>query len=510
MFETENVSQSSLFSLCKFHTPFYHQTITGLTLSGEMDEKCCKGVMILIYGYELVSHVPGIPAWLDRACDVKAAGLIIRPGSEENMITDYLIHECKKRNLILGELFPPATFRELICSFYSHMASPCSGEICSYEDVYLRLQSSISSCCPDQLLKELHYWTGCQAALVAGQDTYVYPRAPMLDPELFHPVCWRKEASLSPYASIRYYTASQPPVHILQTDLLRNNLPTGMLFLIKKEEDFKKNDQWLLNHAALLCAGLSHLNRRSGQMDDLFASIRSDTPLDETSMALLPQEGHALWFSEFHISGATPDLTGTEEYLSYLIHYHFPRELCYSFRGHELLVFISTMDVENFARKLSSLLNRARRQYHVGISRKYSRSQISIAFSEAGHAAKMAGLLDYGQEPCFFHELGIYRLFSYPENSWAVDQMLGEMNSLLDDMDLEKKNILTLTVRTFIKNNFNYQKTADDLYTHVNTIRYRIRQLEELWNADLSSTEGRLLFNVLAKLLPLWMQGPPD
>ena len=64
----------------------------------------------------------------------------------------------------------------------------------------------------------------------------------------------------------------------------------------------------------------------------------------------------------------------------------------------------------------------------------------------------------------------------------------------------------SMAVRTFVKNNFSYQKTADELFTHVNTVRYRIHQLEELWNVDLSSTEGRLLFSVLSKLLPLWMQ----
>ena len=80
------------------------------------------------------------------------------------------------------------------------------------------------------------------------------------------------------------------------------------------------------------------------------------------------------------------------------------------------------------------------------------------------------------------------------------------MDVLLNVLDNEKKDILTLTVRTFVKNNFSYQKTADELFTHVNTVRYRIHQLEELWNVDLSSTEGRLLFSVLSKLLPLWMQ----
>ena len=40
------------------------------------------------------------------------------------------------------------------------------------------------------------------------------------------------------------------------------------------------------------------------------------------------------------------------------------------------------------------------------------------------------------------------------------------------------------------------------MYTHVNTVRYRIKLIEDLWDADLSSDEGRLLFSVLAKLLP--------
>ena len=57
-------------------------------------------------------------------------------------------------------------------------------------------------------------------------------------------------------------------------------------------------------------------------------------------------------------------------------------------------------------------------------------------------------------------KLGIYRLFTYPENPWAVNQMLGEMDVMLNDLDNEKKDVLTLTVRTFVKNNFSYQKAA--------------------------------------------------
>ena len=98
--------------------------------------------------------------------------------------------------------------------------------------------------------------------------------------------------------------------------------------------------------------------------------------------------------------------------------------------------------------------------------------------------------LEYGERICYYHDLGIYRLLNYPENSWPINQMLGEMDELLNQMDEEKRDVLAMTIRTFVKCRFHYQKTADKLYTHVNTIRYRIKLIEDLWDVDLSSDRG--------------------
>lgn len=506
MFEMEKWSHTRLFSSYKFHTPFYGRTVTRLALFKESEGSDNNETLILTYGEELASSPRGIPSLLDHLRDSEAAGLVIACESMDSSAMDYLARECGERRLILVEMASPSSFRDLICGFYNHMPSAATGEICSYEEVFLRFQSAFFSHGLDQLLRELHDWTGCQTALVVGQDTYVHPRTPILDPALFYPVYWQKDSSLCPFVYSRRYTATQPPTYILQADLYKNSLPFGMLFLIGNGEKFKKTDSFLLNYASVLCTGLSDLNLRSRQTEALFAKIRRKNTLTEQELSLLPSNGYALSLQEFHDSLPKENITGTEDYLSYLIHYHFPRNLCYSFSENELLIYVSSEDVENFSRKLVSLLNTTGRQYHVGISRRYDCSKVVTAFSEATHAAKMASLLDYGQTPCFFYQLGIYRLFTYPENPWAVNQMLGEMDLMLNDMDNEKKDILTLTVRTFVKNNFNYQKTSDELFTHVNTVRYRIRQLEELWNVDLASPEGRLLFSVLSKLLPLWMQ----
>ena len=44
------------------------------------------------------------------------------------------------------------------------------------------------------------------------------------------------------------------------------------------------------------------------------------------------------------------------------------------------------------------------------------------------------------------------------------------------------------------------------MYAHVNTIRYRISLLENLWSCDLQREEDRLLFEVVSRLLPLWVK----
>ena len=59
------------------------------------------------------------------------------------------------------------------------------------------------------------------------------------------------------------------------------------------------------------------------------------------------------------------------------------------------------------------------------MSRYYTIFQAVTAFFEAESAAHIAGLLEYGERICYYHDLGIYRLLNYPENSWPINQMLG-------------------------------------------------------------------------------------
>lgn len=72
-----------------------------------------------------------------------------------------------------------------------------------------------------------------------------------------------------------------------------------------------------------------------------------------------------------------------------------------------------------------------------------------------------------------------------------VNQILEQMTDKLMEYPKEKRDALSDTMCCFVQNHFNYQKTADAMYAHVNTIRYRISLMENLWGCDLQREEDR-------------------
>lgn len=387
------------------------------------------------------------------------------------------------------------------------MTSRTDGSSAYLEEVLQSFQSHFYNTGVSRLLEELSFWTGCQTMLVIGQDTFVYPKTPILEEDMFYPAFWHKEAPVSPLLYISRFTSTQSDLKLLRSELYKNKLPYGFLCLIEQGRNFDYTDCLLLNHASILCTGLDDLHQRSRQIDvSIDIMLKGQLP-DNACLSLFPDSGYAFILLDHDSAAGKSEAVDQQGYLSYLLHHYFPQNLCYSIAPDGTIrLFVSCDDPEQLGQRLVSVLGRSRRRYATGISGRYPVTQAVTAFSEASHAARIGGLLDYGDRLCFFHDLGIYRLFNYPENAWPINQMLGDMDDLLNEMDEEKRLTLALTIRTFVKCRFHYQKTADKLFTHVNTIRYRIKLIEDLWDVDLSSDEDRLLFSVLVKLLPLWMK----
>ena len=518
-FELEMLAECPDFELCRFYSPVEGKRISGLVLACSFTPDRWKpGDLLLICGPILPRDEEALESCVRETALRGAAGFLLDPflSEEEWFLT--LQNACLRQKLVLGTA-PSDAWTAMIQAFNRLAASRTDGTLKPWDRVLEDLQHRFYTGGMEALLDGLTYWTGYQAALMAGQDTFVCSSMPVLDEAVFCPAYWHREPLKPAFSYVSLYTSSHSRQKLLKAQLYRNRLPFGELCLIaQKNRDsheagscFDWTDFLLLNHAAILSGGMDDCRQRSRRIDraiDRFCKGDGPNP-DESE--LFPPSGYALVLLEQEVMAKTSSqkepTDGKQDYLSYLLRHSFPRDFCFSFaRDGCLRLFAAADDIDHLGRKILRVLDRAGRRFRAGISRRYPIAQAAAAFFEARNAAHIAQLLEYEERLCRYEDLGIYRLFDYPESSWPVNQMLGEMDVLLNQMDQEKRDTLAMTVRVFVNNRFSYQKTADKLYTHVNTVCYRIKLIEDLWGVNLSSDEGRLLFSVLAKLLPLWMK----
>src|SRR5688572_11618395 len=92
-----------------------------------------------------------------------------------------------------------------------------------------------------------------------------------------------------------------------------------------------------------------------------------------------------------------------------------------------------------------------------------------------------------------FEETGAYRLLlsSMTDNPSELRSFHDETVAPLLDYDEQYETELVRTLETFLEEDGNVAQTAQRLFTHRHTIRYRLERVKELTHLDVSSTEGR-------------------
>lgn len=80
----------------------------------------------------------------------------------------------------------------------------------------------------------------------------------------------------------------------------------------------------------------------------------------------------------------------------------------------------------------------------------------------------------------FYDELGLYKLFHSVAEQPLLQEYVHDLLGEIIELDEQKDAKLLETIHYFIKNNGNLQKTADEMFIHYNTLRYRINKLKKL------------------------------
>jgi sugar diacid utilization regulator len=98
-----------------------------------------------------------------------------------------------------------------------------------------------------------------------------------------------------------------------------------------------------------------------------------------------------------------------------------------------------------------------------------------------------------GRESIAFEETGAYRLLlpAMSEDPAELERFYEETVAPLVAYDDQYETDLLATVETFLDNDGNVTPTAESLFTHRHTVRYRLERVKELSGHDIFSTEGR-------------------
>ena len=132
--------------------------------------------------------------------------------------------------------------------------------------------------------------------------------------------------------------------------------------------------------------------------------------------------------------------------------------------------------------------------YHltVAISRATSDpADLHRAGAEALLAANVAGAR--GEDYLSFEETGAYRLLlpAMSEDPTELERFQEETVAPLVEYDIQYETELVRTLETFLDADGSVAKTAERLFTHRHTIRYRLDRVRELSGLDVGSTDGR-------------------
>ncbi len=172
-----------------------------------------------------------------------------------------------------------------------------------------------------------------------------------------------------------------------------------------------------------------------------------------------------------------------------------------SLKSDRVIVFLtgpSAVDAKAIERLTTRLQGRAREVADLSVSVGVSRFTAELAglrkaFEEALAALKVGRKLQGGASVMHFDGVGSYKLLL---SIWEHDPE--ELRSLymetidpVDRYDAQNDSQLVKTLVTFLENDENLSKTAEDLYAHRHTIRYRLQKIGDLAGLSVFKSEEK-------------------
>ena len=187
-------------------------------------------------------------------------------------------------------------------------------------------------------------------------------------------------------------------------------------------------------------------------------------------------------------------------------------KMLYAKKGDKVIVLLSvssSQEDENL-RLLSLRVTKEVSDYfegeklRLGTGRGYREiHQIRESYKEARRVCEYLQLSD-GAKALHYDDLGIYRILSHDGLRPELSQFYRDMLRSVVEYDKERGSDLLDTLKMYFEHRGNIKKVSEGMFTHYNTIVYRMNRIKEITKLDLENSNDYLNMQIAVKIYELF------
>jgi purine catabolism regulator len=392
-------------------------------------------------------------------------------------------------------------------------------EIKSEDEVVNEIYRSVYEEEIEGLLKVIHKWTGLTSMIIVNNQIIVYPQNDLYNNFPSNNREWKqKDVTKVHNMNIMHFTyrSEDSNYECIAINLGKGIDNTEHIILFKDKREFIKDDFLIINYAASAC--FMEFKRRKFILD--FNRTHRENFLKDFFKGNCSREeakknchkGGLDFLEEgipviVNIKDKIPTLEKSSflDYVEEIIIDSFGKKTIFCSLGNNN-IYMFLPNEENYFNLIKEFYAKATKdlsKYHIviGLGRITNFSVITEGFDEAFNALKIGLCLNFNPKIFDYNKLGCYRLLCQP----GLDKELSRFcyDYLQPLRHVQEENDLLHTLINYIECNYNYKDTAEKMYLHVNTIRYRVSVIEKLCRINLKLSSDRLNIEIAIKILPL-------
>ncbi|WP_424767670.1 PucR family transcriptional regulator [Paenibacillus sp. sgz302251] len=129
--------------------------------------------------------------------------------------------------------------------------------------------------------------------------------------------------------------------------------------------------------------------------------------------------------------------------------------------------------------------------------------KVNDSYSDAKKIHYISTICDYREPIVDYRKLGVFQLLYQLPDTKEVKEYRNQYITPLQEYDRKNNSLLFETMKVYFKHNKNVKKTSAELFTHYNTIAYRVERACTILDISLESGDDMLQLQLAIKLFEM-------